>query len=197
VRVGHIVSISRKVLGSGTFGTVFLGRIVDEAVAVKVIQLNRTVTKDAVRHEAMVMHQLHHPNILHCFGCWVDAGKAYAVLEIASGDLFDHKKGFMGQPKVVISILLQIANGMAHLHSKGIIHRDLKTQNCLLTSKGIVKICDFGTAKSLSSFGGSICGTPEYCAPEVFDAFLRKDKAYKPFLQDVYSFGIMVWVPCG
>lgn len=85
--------------------------------------------------------------------------------------------------------LVQIASGLNALHKSKIIHRDLKPSNVLLTSEGHVKLADFGLSKDLSLSNGramSICGTPEYMAPEV----IRGEGA--TYATDYYSLGIMV-----
>ena len=77
------------------------------------------------------------------------------------------------------------------MHSKGVLHRDIKLDNILLTSEGDVKICDFGVSKLVQNKNHTQteqCGTPAYIAPEVF-----RGKGYKGFQSDIWSAGVVLY----
>ena len=88
-------------------------------------------------------------------------------------------------------IFRQIIQGIQYVHTKGVLHRDIKLDNILLTSEGDVKICDFGVSKiiaSKSQLQTEQCGTPAYIAPEVF-----KGKGYFGFKSDIWSAGVVLY----
>lgn len=84
----------------------------------------------------------------------------------------------------------QIIEGLKYIHSKSILHRDIKLDNILLTSEGDVKICDFGVSKLVKA--GEImteqCGTPAYIAPEVFE-----NRGYEGYASDIWSAGVVLY----
>ena len=167
-----------------------------------------------------------HPNIASCFYVReVDSIPRIFIEYLDGGSLKDwlvaEKITSVGQS---IDLGIQICDGMHHSHSKGLIHRDLKPGNCLLTENGNLKITDFGLAKWTSegqeslvdaateeelargghsiSLEGGIAGTPEYMSPEQWAAFDSDDeKDESPEISprtDIYSFGILLYeIVCG
>lgn len=87
-------------------------------------------------------------------------------------------------------VFKQVIEGLKYIHSKNILHRDIKLDNILLTSEGDVKICDFGVSKIVKN--GEImteqCGTPAYIAPEVFE-----NRGYENYGSDVWSAGVVLY----
>lgn len=142
-----------------------------------------------VRNEVSIHHQLRHPNILKLLHFFEDASNVYMVMELcAGGELYQKmkKNGLLGETEVV-KLFKGIVEGVDYLHSNGIIHRDLKLSNILLTQDGQPKIADFGLAcriNTVTDFGGTssgdqeqhtLCGTPNYLAPyPIFCTFLLK-----------------------
>jgi len=105
--------------------------------------------------------------------------------------MFLHEKGpYSLTMEIVIRLALDISRGMKHIHSLGVIHRDLKSDSLLLNDEMRVKISDFGTSCIANECRGSKCkmaGTYRWMAPEMF-----KEKVYTNKV-DVYSFGIVLW----
>src|SRR5437899_2849524 len=146
----------RSPLGAGGMGEVYRARDsrLDRDVAVKVLPESLLEDGEALarfEREAKAVAALSHPNILaiHDFGR--ERGIAYAVMELLEGETLRERidAGAVPQRKA-LEYALQIAQGLAAAHDRGIVHRDLKPQNVFLTRDGLVKILDFGLAKSLT-----------------------------------------------
>jgi serine/threonine protein kinase len=83
---------------------------------------------------------------------------------------------------------VKVVEAIRHIHSKGISHRDIKTENVMIGENGIVKLIDFGFATT-SIKGETHCGTPNYMAPELF----YKKSIYNPFQVDIWALGILLY----
>lgn len=174
-----------RVLGTGGTGTVYLAEhvMMEKRVALKVLHATHAVISSAMdrfQREAIALARIEHPNVVSAtdFGK-LKNGAYYLALEYVEGvSLGD----VLAQEPVVerdraISIGYQIASALQAAHSQGIVHRDLKTHNVMLTQAGgreVVKVLDFGLAKlhskltqgSISLSLGQVFGTPHYMAPE-------------------------------
>lgn len=151
-----------------------------------------------ILNEYDVLRQLQHPNIIKCHGYFwdFDSGALCVVLEHADrGDLFREvqsrqRSGHHFSDKEVWEILGQVLDGLAYLHSKGVVHRDIKSLNLLLTSAGEVKLGDFGVSRQMSDETlclNSFYGTPLYLSPEIIEG--------KPYTDttDVWSLGVVLY----
>ncbi|CDO96465.1 unnamed protein product [Kluyveromyces dobzhanskii CBS 2104] len=152
--------------------------------------------------ERTILSQLEHPNIVKLFYSFHDNHKLYLVLQfIPGGELFYHLKeqGTLDEDTVAF-YSAELSCALKFLHSKGVVYRDLKPENCLLNEKGHLVLTDFGLSKksvydeAATPQEGedvnqlySIIGTPEYCAPEIL--------AGEPYSQncDWYSLGCLVY----
>eukprot|EP01007_Sphenomonas_quadrangularis_P003898 NODE_86_length_2212_cov_84.991216_g64_i0.p1 GENE.NODE_86_length_2212_cov_84.991216_g64_i0~~NODE_86_length_2212_cov_84.991216_g64_i0.p1 ORF type:complete len:590 (+),score=138.14 NODE_86_length_2212_cov_84.991216_g64_i0:171-1940(+) len=166
------------VLGKGTYGTVRLARVKgsDERYAVKVLARAKLVESKAMEaFEREVYHQrkFHHPHILAIKDFLQTQNHFYIVLELASGgELFDYIVARQRLPECEASVIfLQLLSAVQEMHSKGVVHLDIKPENILLDESNPphVKLCDFGL--SATQWGDSklklVCGTPNYVAPEI------------------------------
>jgi hypothetical protein len=163
-----------------------------EMVALKVATVNQqtgdTLHVDELRREADIAAILQHPNVCDLVGVAADAECFCLAYEYCEGGsllslLSDNSRYYEYLP-----LALDIANGMAYLHSRQVIHRDLKPSNVLLTRDRRAKISDFGM--SVANFGQELTaetGTYRYMAPEVI-----RHESYSSNA-DVYSFGIVLW----
>lgn len=194
-----------KVLGSGAGGTVRLIRASNKnggaIYAVKEFRAKRAGESEKeyqkkVTAEFCVGSALHHPNVIETVDIVSDHGHYYEVMEYAPYDLFSVvMSGKMCRPEIYC-VFRQICDGVHYLHSMGLAHRDLKLDNCVMTSANVVKLIDFGTATLFHYPGTSdpnkvtkasgVVGSDPYLAPEVLT-----EKEYDPRKTDVWSVGII------
>jgi len=159
-------------LGKGGMGIVYrsLDLLLDRSVAVKVLSSTNLGSEGRTRllNEAQAAAKLNHPNIVTIF----DAGEVekvpFIVMELVNGQsLHEYRPESLEE---ITQIARQILAALGHAHTHKIIHRDLKPENILITSEGVVKLMDFGLARSLASRISSevlIVGTVYYLAPEM------------------------------
>lgn len=190
--------VTPTIIGNGTFGHVLVcNRIQSKLVkcdntlkrhyAVKIIKLK----PNKLDKEAKILLKLDHPNIIKVYRTFVDLNDNLYIFQdlIPGGDLFSYlAKGdcLTSIPETeALLIVFQILQALKYLHDRGIVHRDLKLDNVLLTTPEPctkIVLADFGIAKHLSSSVTrmhTVVGTPEYCAPEV--GFIANRKAYQSF----------------
>ena len=142
-----------SLIGAGGMGEVYRARDerLQRSVAVKVLPPSLAADQDRLRRfelEARSAGQLNHPNILAIHDVGSENGLAYLVSELLEGHDLRHAlaEGPI-PPRKAVEIVIQVANGLAAAHAKGIAHRDLKPENVYVTTDGRVKILDFGLAK--------------------------------------------------
>lgn len=194
-------------LGQGEFGKVKLGWRKDgkqpEQVAIKLIRKDTVPPKSnreiKVFREINALKILTHPNIVHLEQVIQNDKYIGIVLEYASGgELFDHilTHRYL-KDSVACRLFAQLVSGVHYLHSKGIVHRDLKLENLLLDKHKNIIITDFGFANSFkASADGQIfdlmstsCGSPCYAAPEL----VVSDQKYVGQKVDVWSCGVILY----
>ena len=110
-----------------------------------------------------------HPNILRLYDVWETSTELYLILEyVQGGELFDHivSKGRLAADEGA-RYFQQVISAVEYFHRFDIAHRDLKPENLLLDRHGHLKITDFGFAKKVPDKTWTLCGTPDYLAPEV------------------------------
>ncbi len=163
-------------IGRGGMGTVY--RAVDETlhreVAIKVLnaELNDPEVARRFHAEAVTVARLSHPGIATIFELFQHDGQWMMVMEFVRGETLEHYVERMGalSPQRAAELCMQTLTALAHAHSMGVIHRDLKLANLMITESGAVKIMDFGIARVSGSehltSAGFMMGTPAYMAPE-------------------------------
>ena len=187
-----------KTLGEGGMANVYLAHdtILDRNVAVKVLRGDLANDEKFVRRfqrEALSASSLSHPNIVEMYDVGEDDGQYYIVMEYVDGKTLKQVLKSRGKLSIteVVDIMLQLTDGMAHAHDAYIIHRDIKPQNIMILSNGMIKITDFGVATALNSTQltqtNSVMGTVHYLPPE------QAQGKGSTIRSDIYSMGIMMY----
>src|SRR6187431_1613756 len=178
-------------LGSGGFGTVYLAQDtwIDKKVAIKVPHRQNLDFGELVR-EPRLLASLSHPNIVTVLTAERQDDVFFIVMEYVPGDTLEaviERDGTLDLNRA-LDYTCQICNAMDHAHQQGIIHRDLRPGNVLVTDQGMVKVADFGTSRFLeiAAHGTTVIGSPPYMAPEQFHG-----KAV--FASDLYSLGVTMF----
>eukprot|EP00884_Botryococcus_braunii_P019705 jgi/Botrbrau1/6418/Bobra.49_1s0034.1 len=195
----HAISIVRRpdgspwVLGNGTFGQVVMG-ILDGVHEVALKISKSLASKDAVMNEMSLLKSCQSSNIVQFLGVSYKENGVWLVMEyMPGGDLrsFLKRQQIWRWSPMAAELALDIARGLAYLHSQRVIHLDLKSGNVLLTSGGKAKIADVGMARLMAesqTHGSNLdVGTFAYMAPEII---LHSKGNYSA---DVYSFGVILW----
>ncbi|HZS31179.1 MAG TPA: protein kinase [Gaiellaceae bacterium] len=188
-----------ELYGSGGMSSVFRAHDVqlDRRVAVKILHQRYAGEDEYVerfRREARAVAQLSHPNIVTVIDRGEDGGRQYIVFEFVEGENLKDlilRSGPLPLRRA-IELTVAVADGLAFAHKRGLVHRDVKPQNVLLSSAGEVKVTDFGIARSLEvdhgvTQTGTVLGTGEYLAPEQ-----ASGEPVSP-ATDVYSLGVVLW----
>ncbi|HEU4384225.1 MAG TPA: protein kinase [Anaeromyxobacteraceae bacterium] len=159
-------------VGRGGFGVVYeaLDRQLGRSVAFKTLRPTRSVNElaaDSILREAEAVARLDHPAIVTLYDVGHCPSGPYLVEEMLHGETLEERlRGGPLPAREGVAIGLEIARGLAHAHGHGVLHRDLKPGNVLLTEDGRVKLLDFGLAHLLGTRGLPGAGTPAYMAPE-------------------------------
>ncbi len=183
-------------IGAGGMADVYKGKdhMLKRYVAIKV--LKREFREDSTfvkkfRSEAQAAAGLMHPNIVNVYDVGEDRGLYYMVMELVDGitlkEYIDRKE--LLSPKEVISIAIQMCNGIEAAHERQIVHRDIKPHNVMISKEGKVKVTDFGIAKATNSttVSTSAMGSVHYTSPE------QARGGYVDIKSDIYSVGITLY----
>lgn len=178
-------------LGSGGFGAVYLAKDtwIDKDVAIKVPHKQNLNFSELLR-EPRLLAALDHPNIVSITTAEKENDVFFIVMEYVNGDTLENiisHDGALDTARVV-NYTMQIASAIDHAHRQGVIHRDLRPPNVLVSDSGTLKVADFGTSRFLeiAAHGTTVIGSPPYMAPEQFEG-----KAV--FGSDIYSLGITMY----
>ena len=175
-------------LGSGGFGTVYLAEdtMIKKKVALKVPhKQNVNLLK-----EAQLLASMSHPNIVSVLTAEKQDDVVFIVMEYVPGETLESlilREGVLDLTRAM-DFSCQICNAVGHAHDVGILHRDIRPGNMLVTEGGMLKVSDFGTSRYLeiAAHGTTVIGSPPYMAPEQFYG-----KAV--FASDIYSVGVTMY----
>ncbi|KAJ8546136.1 hypothetical protein K7X08_018719 [Anisodus acutangulus] len=194
-----------KLIGRGTFGSVYVAsnRETGALCAMKEVELLPDDPKSAecirqLQQEINVLSQLKHPNIVQYYGSEIADDRFYIYLEYVhpgsiSKFIRDHCETIT--ESIVRNFTRHILCGLAYLHSKKTIHRDIKGANLLVDAYGVVKLADFGMAKHLNGQAAnlSLKGSPYWMAPELLQSVMQTDTTTDlAFATDIWSLGCTV-----
>ena len=178
-------------LGSGGFGAVYLAQDtwIDKRVAIKVPH-RQNLDFGELLHEPRLLASVSHPNIVSIITAEKEDNVFFIVMEYVPGETLENLIAAAGALDITRSLdfTCQICNAMDHAHRQGVIHRDLRPANVLVTGHDMLKVADFGTSRFLeiAAHGTTVIGSPPYMAPEQFHG-----KAV--FASDIYSLGITMY----
>jgi len=184
-------------LGKGAFGKVNLGmhKLTGKLVAIKSINKKCFTSKESKRkvmQEYSILKNLRHPNVIRLYESFESAKHILIVTELCTGgDLANYvrKEKRLSESKAKL-VTKKILEGLAHCHSRRVLHRDIKLDNVLLNADGELKICDFGVSQIIRE-GEKMteqCGTLAYIAPEII-----RGKGYEDFAADIWSTGVVLY----
>ncbi len=190
-----------KKLGQGAMGAVYMARQVsmNRLVAIKILSRQLGKNKNFVarfEREARMVGKMNHVNIVSGIDSGCEKGVYYFVMEFVEGQELDEiieKRGPLPE-KEALEIILQIAHGLEHAASHGMVHRDVKPENILISKEGVAKLCDLGLAKPEDddanlTMAGTSMGTPHYISPEQAQGLSDEID----IRSDIYSLGVSLW----
>src|SRR3954469_22555615 len=178
-------------LGSGGFGTVYLAQDtwIDKKVAIKVPHRQGLDSGELLR-EPRLLASVSHPNIVAITTAEKQDNIFFIVMEYVHGETLENLIAMRGPLELnrALDFTCQICNAVDHAHRQGVIHRDLRPANVLVTEHDMLKVADFGTSRFLemAAHGTTVIGSPPYMAPEQFHG-----KAV--FASDLYSLGVTMY----
>ncbi|KAI9728187.1 MAG: Serine/threonine kinase [Chrysothrix sp. TS-e1954] len=187
------------VLGKGNFGKVMLAetKTTKQLYAIKVLKKEFIIENDEVestkseRDVHIIANGARHPFLLNLHACFQTETRIYFVMEyISGGDLMLHiQRGQFGLKRAQF-YASEVCLALKYFHENGVVYRDLKLDNILLTLDGHIKIADYGLCKKEMWYGSTtstFCGTPEFMAPEIL-----LDKKYGRAV-DWWAFGVLIY----
>ncbi|KAI8360498.1 Pkinase-domain-containing protein [Mortierella sp. GBAus27b] len=189
----------QELVGRGAYGAVYKGieNASQQVVAIKVLNLD-TEEEDVsdIQREIATLSQLKNcdsQNITRYHGSFLNGTKLWIVMDYAAGGSIRSLLQALHRidEKCIAVIAREVLQALSYLHKHGIIHRDIKAANILLTDEGRVQLCDFGVAGQVTMNSlkrNSFVGTPYWMAPEV----IREGQTYD-FKADIWSLGITIY----
>lgn len=160
-------------LGKGGMGVVFAAERQGRRCALKMLRCDSALAHERFQREAAVVKTLGHPGIVRAIAYGIEAGRAWLATELVEGETLRtslHERGALGVHRAV-QVAVEVAEALGHAHERGVVHRDVKPENIVITAEGTPKLIDFGIALSVGidrrlTRTGTFLGSPRYAAPE-------------------------------
>jgi serine/threonine-protein kinase len=188
-------------LGAGAMAIVYKAKqlSLNRTVAIKVLPKRFSENTEYVERfykEGQAAAKLNHNNIVQAYDVGEAGGYHYFVMEYVEGKTIydDLSKGYVFEEHEALDIIIQVAHALAHAHACGLIHRDVKPKNIMITPEGLVKLADMGLAREMTDLelakteAGKAYGTPYYIAPEQIRGELHIDGR-----ADIYGLGATLY----
>lgn len=161
-----------RIIGTGTFGKVYLALLEGKSFALKMLAKKKIIELkqiDHIKNEKNILAGVKHPFIVNLVEAFQDKLNIYLVFDfVQGGEIFRLLRKENSFPNdVALFYIAEIALALQYLHSHQVAYRDLKPENLLIGSDGHLRITDFGFAKKIVDKSYTLCGTPEYLAPEI------------------------------
>ncbi|XP_071846816.1 serine/threonine-protein kinase Nek1-like isoform X3 [Apostichopus japonicus] len=193
--------IRKKKIGEGSFGTALLvqSKADGKNYVIKEINISKMKRKEKeeAKKEVSVLRKMKHPNIVSYTESFEELGNLYIVMDYCDGgDLYQRinaRRGALIPEDQIMDWFVQICLALKHVHDRKILHRDIKSQNIFLTSRGIIKIGDFGIARVLNNtmeLARTCIGTPYYLSPEICENKPYNNKS------DIWALGCVLYELC-
>lgn len=191
----------KRLLGRGGVGAVYEAEDpeVGRRVAIKVLRDDRDGDAEALRGEAQALGRLVHPHVVTVHDVGIADGAVFLVMQLVEGETLDRwVAARSASPREILAMMVQAGQGLAAAHAAGLVHCDFKPANVLVDRQGVVRVSDFGLARTTrdadtpshdaiaSQSMISIAGTPAYMAPEQFDG-------HATAAADQFAFCVSLW----
>uniref|UniRef100_F1KS32 non-specific serine/threonine protein kinase n=1 Tax=Ascaris suum TaxID=6253 RepID=F1KS32_ASCSU len=179
-------------IGEGSTGVVMTANQVSRkrCVAVKRMDILKQQRRELLFNEVVIMRDYEHPNIVQMFGSYLIGDELWVIMEyMEGGALTDIITQTRMDEQMIATVCVQCLRALEYLHSKGVVHRDIKSDSILLARNGVAKLSDFGFCGQLSAEvprRRSLVGTPYWMSPEVISRMPYGTEA------DIWSLGIML-----
>ena len=190
-------------LGRGAMGVVYRGvdPALERPVAIKVIRASEAVTAATIQElearflrEAKVAARINHPGVVTVYDAGREGDSLYLVMELVDGKPLGNimRQGQFPDPIRALEMVAQAADALGAAHALGVVHRDVKPANLMVTGDGRIKVSDFGVAKSLGedtglTRTGTVVGSPAYMSPEQIRGEAIDGRA------DLFSLGVILY----